>query len=43
MQTIRNGGNLLGIDPFALQVIIGALILIAVGIDQIRVRRAEKG
>ena len=39
MQTIHNGGTLLGVDPFALQVIIGALILVSVGIDQVRVRR----
>ena len=39
MQTIHNGGTLLGVDPFALQVIIGALILFSVGIDQVRVRR----
>jgi len=28
-----------GVDPFALQIIIGALILLSVGIDQVRVRR----
>ncbi len=39
MQTIHNGGTLLGVDPFTLQVIIGALILVSVGIDQVRVRR----
>ena len=39
MQTIHNGGTLLGVDPFALQIIIGALILVSVGIDQVRVRR----
>jgi ribose transport system permease protein len=39
MQTIHNGGTLLGVDPFALQIIIGALILLSVGIDQVRVRR----
>ena len=39
MQTIHNGGTLLGVDPFTLQIIIGALILVSVGIDQVRVRR----
>jgi ribose transport system permease protein len=39
MQTIHNGGTLLGVDPFALQIIIGALILVSVGIDQVRLRR----
>lgn len=43
MQTIRNGGNLLGVDPFALEVIIGGLILFAVGIDQFRQRKANRG
>jgi ribose transport system permease protein len=39
MQTIHNGGTLLGIDPFVLQIIIGALILLSVGIDQVRQRQ----
>jgi ribose transport system permease protein len=39
MQTIHNGGTLLGVDPFALQIIIGALILLSVGIDQVRQRQ----
>ncbi len=31
---LNNGGSLLGIDPFWLQIAIGALILIAVAVDQ---------
>jgi len=34
-------GTLLNIDPFWLQVAIGALILIAVGLDQLLVRPAR--
>ena len=34
--TIKNGGNLLGIDPFVLDIIIGALIVLAVMFDQLR-------
>jgi ribose transport system permease protein len=33
---LNNGGTLLGIDPFWLQVAIGALILVAVGVDQLQ-------
>ncbi|GHU83570.1 hypothetical protein FACS189468_8780 [Spirochaetia bacterium] len=36
MQMLRNGGNLLGIDPFILEMIIGTLIIVSVYIDQIR-------
>jgi ribose transport system permease protein len=36
---LNNGGTLLGIDPFWLQVAIGALILVAVGVDQLQGRR----
>ena len=36
MQMLRNGGNLLGIDPFILEMIIGALIVVSVYIDQLR-------
>jgi ribose transport system permease protein len=43
MQTIHNGGTLLGIDPFMLQIIIGALILLSVGIDQVRQRQRRIG
>lgn len=39
MQTIHTGGTQLGVDPFVLQIIIGALIPLSVGIDQVRVRR----
>jgi len=34
MATLRNGGNLLGVNPFILDISIGALIIIAVLIDQ---------
>ena len=40
MQLLRNGGNLLGIDPFILEMIIGSLIVVSVYIDQLR--RAKK-
>lgn len=33
--TLRNGGNLLGINPFILQIAIGVLIIAAVMIDQL--------
>lgn len=33
MSTLRNGGNLMGIDPFILQILIGALIVVAVLVD----------
>lgn len=36
MQMLRNGGNLLGIDPFMLEMVIGVLIVVSVYIDQIR-------
>ena len=32
---LNNGGTLLGVDPFWLQVAIGVLILVAVGLDQL--------
>ena len=40
---LRNGGNLLGINPFILQIAIGVLIVVAVLIDQLnkRERRPE--
>jgi ribose transport system permease protein len=38
--TLNNGGNLLNINSFYLQIIIGALILIAVAFDQYQGRRA---
>jgi len=34
--TLRNGGNLLGIDPFILQIVNGIIIVAAVYIDQYR-------
>ena len=40
---LNNGGTLLGIDPFWLQIAIGVLILVAVGLDQLNARRAVKG
>lgn len=36
---LNNGGTLLGIDPFWLQIAIGVLILVAVGLDQLNARR----
>jgi ribose transport system permease protein len=39
--TLNNGGNLLNINSFYLQIIIGALILIAVAFDQFQGRRAR--
>jgi len=36
--TIDNGGNLLGVDPFVLQIAVGALIVIAVMVDKRRQR-----
>lgn len=41
--TLNNGGNLLNINSFYLQIIIGALILIAVAFDQYQGRRARGG
>ncbi|MCS7174874.1 MAG: ABC transporter permease [Pseudothermotoga sp.] len=34
IQTLRNGGNLLGIDPFVMQMMIGLIIIAAVFFDQ---------
>lgn len=34
MQMLRNGGNLLGVNPFILEIIIGALIVLTVLFDQ---------
>jgi len=39
---LNNGGTLLGIDPFWLQIAIGALILVAVGLDQLNKRRPAR-
>ena len=41
MATLRNGGNLLGINPFVLQIVIGFLIVGAVFIDQVRKMRSK--
>ena len=38
---LNNGGNLLAINSFYLQIIIGALILAAVAFDQWQGRRAR--
>jgi ribose transport system permease protein len=43
MATLENGGNLLGVDPFYLQIAIGALILIAVFFDQAQQRGFRLG
>lgn len=40
MTTIDNGGNLLGVDPFVLEIAVGALIVLAVLIDKYRKSRA---
>ncbi|HOI62700.1 MAG: ABC transporter permease [Thermotogaceae bacterium] len=42
IQTIRNGGNLLGVDPFIMQIIIGAIIILAVFFDQF-IKSRKKG
>ncbi|MGE5592154.1 MAG: ABC transporter permease [Betaproteobacteria bacterium] len=39
MSTLRNGGNLLGFDPFYLEIVIGVLLVMTVLLDQIRRRR----
>ena len=39
MTTLRNGGNLLGVNSFVLQVVIGVITIVAVVFDQIRRRR----
>ena len=41
--TLNNAGNLLNINSFYLQIIIGALILIAVAFDQFQGRRSRGG
>ena len=41
IQTLRNGGNLLGVDPFIMQIIIGAIIILAVFFDQYLKGRKE--
>jgi len=39
--TIRNGGNLMGINPFILDILVGALIISAVLIDQLGKKQAK--
>jgi ribose transport system permease protein len=39
MAVLQNGGNLLGISPFVQRMVIGSLIIVAVGIDVWRERR----
>ncbi|MCM3161438.1 ABC transporter permease [Metabacillus litoralis] len=39
MTTLRNAGNLLGIEPFWLQIAIGALLVIVVFFDQLQKKR----
>jgi ribose transport system permease protein len=39
---LNNGGTLLGVDPFWLQIAVGALILVAVGLDQVNKRRPNR-
>lgn len=34
MQLLRNGGNLLGVNPFILEIVIGGLIVVTVLLDQ---------
>jgi len=40
--TISNGGNIMGINPFVLEIIIGILIVLAVVFDHIRKRRGTQ-
>jgi ribose transport system permease protein len=40
--TLQNGGNLQNFDPFYLQIVIGALILVAVAFDQLQARRGAR-
>ncbi|MFI6736184.1 ABC transporter permease [Nonomuraea sp. NPDC050451] len=43
MGVLNNGGNLLAINAFYLQIAIGVLILVAVGFDQLNARRSSAG
>src|SRR5436189_2936931 len=43
MAVLQNGSNLLGISPFVQRMVIGSLIVVAVGIDVWRERRARVG
>lgn len=38
MGTLRNGGNLLGLDPFYMQIATGVVVVVAVFVDQLRKR-----
>lgn len=38
MQTLRNAGNLLGLNPFILEIMVGVLLVVAVLVDQIKKR-----
>ena len=40
---LNNGGNLLAINAFYLQIAIGALVLVAVGFDQMNTRKSARG
>jgi ribose/xylose/arabinose/galactoside ABC-type transport system permease subunit len=40
--TIRNGGNLLGINPFILDILVGSLIVLAVLFDQYNKKREKQ-
>ncbi len=40
---LNNGGNLLAINAFYLQIAIGALVLVAVGFDQMNTRKTGRG
>ena len=40
--TISNGGNIMGINPFVLEIIIGVLIVLAVVFDHIQKRSGSK-
>jgi ribose transport system permease protein len=42
MGVLTNGGNLLNIQAFYLQIAIGVLILVAVGFDQLNTRSAAR-
>jgi ribose transport system permease protein len=42
MGVLNNGGNLLAINAFYLQIAIGVLILVAVGFDQWNSRSASR-
>ena len=39
MATLRQGGTLLGINSFIMEIIIGSLIVIAVVLDKVRKKR----